>query len=135
MFLILHHKDTILFWNNKAISGDLSKFKVVYQNSNLLDNPLFRYQIYFNSFTNYHPILERFTYQVVQSIILKKKRANLGDIQHFPLKPVYLRSNALLNLKWYIISSLLKKGFKSPYFGFLRKVVLYNIPFPFPNRV
>lgn len=65
MFLTLHHKDTILFWNNKAISDDLSKFKVVYQNSNLLDNPLFRYQIYFNSFTNYHPILERFTYQVV----------------------------------------------------------------------
>ena len=106
MFLILHHKDTILFWNNKAISDDLSKFKVAYQNSNLLDNPLFRYQIYFNSFTNYHPILERFTYQVVQSIILKKKRANLGDIQHFPLKPVCLRSNALLNLKWYITSSL-----------------------------
>ena len=64
-----------------------------------------------------------------------KKRANLGDIQRFPLKPVYLRSNALLTLKWYIISSLLKKGFKSPYFGFLRKVVLYNIPFLFPNRV
>ena len=106
MFLILHHKDTILFWNNKAISDDLSKFKVVCHFSNLLDNPLLIYQIYFNFFTNYHPILERFAYQVVQSIILKKKRANLGGIQRFPLKPVYLRSNALLTLKWYIISSL-----------------------------